>query len=719
MYKAQCGGCCDTYTEIGIGTVIFMGSISGKTCRGGRRCEGVFAVTWRIALLAVIMLCGACAKKAVKPFPQPEDIALFSTAERLFQAGSYDDALAAYQIYLTRYPEKPSADEALMKIGRIHSTKGNFREEQFAFQRLISDYPQSPRVPDARLAYLTSLYKAGAYAAVIDQSRPLLRSDALSNEFKAKIHTLTGDTYTAAGLISEAMLAYAHAFELAGPTERNHAWQRFSGTIESLTAADFEQLLKTPPEGAFGGFFLYQLGLGFAELGNEKESVRTLSHMIAHYPHHPLVGDAKGVLDVLAKKRIGRKVTIGCLLPLTGAYQDYGRRALKGVELAVSRLGEEKADSFQLIVKDTASDTERSASAVREMCDAGVSAVIGPMLTAQSAAEAAQRCGVPIITLSGKEGIPDLGDYVFRNFITPRMQMEALVPYAVHVLGLQRFAVLYPEEKYGTTLMNVFWDEVLEQGGTVTGVEAYRPKSMDFTEPIKKLIGSAHTMSAELKAVMDRKARDLSEEPDLPMDDGDAQTETATEQGDIASEALNLPDPGGSGLGRQAGDASGARFDFDAVFIPDAADKVGLIVPQMAFHDIENVVLLGTNLWHSDDLINAAKAYVQGAVLPDGFYLESDQPHVGAFVKTFEAAFGESPGFIEAIAYDTAMMLFGLIAQTETIASRQALRDAIGAIKNYPGVTGRTSFTDTGDVTKELYLLTIKNDRFQPVQPLN
>ena len=50
-------------------------------------------------------------------------------------------------------------------------------------------------------------------------------------------------------------------------------------------------------------------------------------------------------------------------------------------------------------------------------------------------------------------------------------------------------------------------------------------------------------------------------------------------------------------------------IDFEAIFIPDSPGKTGLIVPQLAYFDIKDVYLLGTNLWHSDALIKIADQY--------------------------------------------------------------------------------------------------------------
>lgn len=667
--------------EKSIRVVTAMGLMINHACREARCLNTVFAVAWRTFLFVALILCLACAKREVKPVARlAPDAALYATAEQLFESKSYGDALAAYQAYLVQFPDKPLADSALMKIGRIYAIMGNFREEHLAFERLFTEYPQSSFAPDAKVAYLTALYKEGEYALAIDQAQSFLSDASLAKNQKIRILALLGDTYAVAGEAAQAAIAYAKAYELAEVSGKPAIWQRFRNILMSLKPADTDQLMAEPPEGAFGGFFLYHLGLGFSEVNRDAESVGVLSAMITKFPKHAFAADARRLLGTLKEKTgLGGQVTIGCLLPLSGSYKAYGQRALKGIELAISQRDEINGGaSFQVMIKDTASDSGRAAAAVRDLCEAGVSAIIGPMLTALPAAKAAQACGVPIIALTGKDGVPDLGEYAFRNFLTPRMQTAALVSYVVQEMGLKRFAVLYPEEKYGTTLMGLFWDAVIGQGGIMVGAEAYRPETVDFEQAIKKLVGLHYQQPEDSNAVP-------AVQPDAP------EAETASARSSV---------------------------DFDALFIPDAPEKVGMIASQLVFHDVKNVVLLGTNLWHSDELIQAAGRYVQGAIVPDGFFADSNLPQVVSFVTAYKNVYGESPGFIEAVAYDTAMIISDLVAQPGNVISREAMRAAIGTVRNYPGVTGRTSFMENGDVEKDVFLLRIQDDRFQSIQPM-
>jgi len=136
-----------------------------------------------------------------------------------------------------------------------------------------------------------------------------------------------------------------------------------------------------------------------------------------------------------------------------------------------------------------------------------------------------------------------------------------------------------------------------------------------------------------------------------------------------------------------------------------------LIIPQLAFHDIEDVYLLGTKLWHSKKLVDMTKEYIQRAIIPEGFFHESTSVRVRDFVGKFEKTYSEKPGFIEAIAFDTSMILFQILSKPD-VRSRNAIKNELMRFKDFQGVTGLTSFNDTGDVKKDLSLLRIKGDKF-------
>lgn len=97
--------------------------------------------------------------------------------------------------------------------------------------------------------------------------------------------------------------------------------------------------------------------------------------------------------------------------------------------------------------------------------------------------------------------------------------------------------------------------------------------------------------------------------------------------------------------------------------------------------------------------------------MADGFFAESANKNVKDFVRIFEKTFRQKPGFIEAVAYDTAMIMFLMLDRPE-IRYRSILKDRLMELENFNGITGITSFGNNGDARKSLYLLQVKGRKF-------
>jgi ABC-type branched-subunit amino acid transport system substrate-binding protein len=249
---------------------------------------------------------------------------------------------------------------------------------------------------------------------------------------------------------------------------------------------------------------------------------------------------------------------------------------------------------------------------------------------------------------------------VFRNFLTPAQEIDSLLEVAMGQLGLERFGILYPDNAYGRFCMNLFWDKLDEMGGSVTAVEAYPPNVTDFADQIKKMVGLYNK----------RKTTGGEEAPPL--------------------------------------------IDFDAVFIPDTYQRVAMIAPQLAFHDVLGVRLIGTRLWHSPKLIEMAKNYIQGAVFSSGFAVESENPKVLGFVTDYKSNFGETPKILAANGYDTICLLKTIFAE-DNLRTRDNLREALLEAPVFEGVTGSFSFDAEGEALKTPLLLTISGNSAIPI----
>jgi branched-chain amino acid transport system substrate-binding protein len=307
--------------------------------------------------------------------------------------------------------------------------------------------------------------------------------------------------------------------------------------------------------------------------------------------------------------------TIGCIFPLTGRFGDAGVKALDAVLLSAEIFNQRFPSPWEIIVADSGDSAEKIKQAVAYFADqTKVMAIVAISGTADAtdAAREAQKRQVPLIMITSKEGVTEVGEYVFQHFLTPTQQIEALTKYARDTLNVGIFSVLYPQDDYGEEMVRQLRSEVQKTGGKVDKAIPYNKTQTDFTEQIKKLTGNKV---------------------------GTSETGYATTED--AQNSLSL--------------------DFEALFIPDSVLRVKMITSQLAFYDVKGLKLLGPSLWHSPDLMKKGVEYLEGASFVDSFLVNGFLPQTNDFVDIYYSAYGREPGNIEALSYDTMEMVLSIL----------------------------------------------------------
>ena len=352
---------------------------------------------------------------------------------------------------------------------------------------------------------------------------------------------------------------------------------------------------------------------------------------------------------------------IGCVLPLTGRYASAGNKALEAIILAAGIFDKYKKSPFKLVIEDSKSEPDAAKAAVSKLAREKVLCIIGPLGSAEALAAAgeAQRLKIPIITLTQKAKITNIGDNVFRNYMTYEMQIERLVTYAIHEMDLNGFAVLYPDDHYGREMERLFRDELLRQGVKTIKSKSYDRTQVDFGDVIKA-ITNARGISTGKKEI------EKSQSEQKPI------------------------------------------VDFDALFIPDTPARLSMIIPQLAYYNVKGVKLLGTSVWNSADLLKTAGGYIDGAVFTDGFCLNTFYPEANEFIDIFYMHYGREPDVLDALVYDAARMILKIVEESD-VETREHFKKSLLKLKNYRGVTGTTSFSGKRDAHKGLLILTVKD----------
>ncbi len=198
------------------------------------------------------------------------------------------------------------------------------------------------------------------------------------------------------------------------------------------------------------------------------------------------------VMSGCAKKQ--DEIKIGAVLCLTGSGAPYGEDALRGIQLAVEDIeGSEGMDDkpIRLIVEDDQTDPTISATATSKLINQDkVEVIIGPVTSSSmlAAAPTAERAKVVMISPGASNpNITEAGDYIFRNWISDKLEGRAMARYIYSDEGVGRVAIIYINNDYGTGLANVFKAYYESLGGEITAMEMYDQGDTDFRSQLVKV----------------------------------------------------------------------------------------------------------------------------------------------------------------------------------------------------------------------------------------
>ena len=621
-------------------------------------------------------------------YPQPflEIPHEFDLAEQDVQAGDYDRAIQRYELYLKDQPTGEGSRHALYAIAGIHYDRQLYDKALVLFERIVREYPTHSALPIVAHDVANTYYLLGDYERSKEAALNWLERYS-THSIRGKAFHLAGKNYKALGNYPKAFSLWIEAGEASeeSPDLKNEIAGHITELIKESSLEDLNEMLQYAAESPYVPHVTHQMASLYLEDNQLENAERMAMALVRSTPEQRWISRGRVILERVEQEVSVKKNAIGCLLPLSGPYAIYGQEVLNGIQLGMGLWNPlESGQGIELVIKDTRGETEDAILAVEELVrEERVIAIIGPLASKAmlGAARKAQEWGVPIVTLTQKEDITAEGEMVFRNYLTPSREIQSLVEKAVNGLGLKRFAIFYPDNRYGHNSMSLFWDRVEELGGTITSAESYDPDETDFAVEIKKMVG-LHYWRPRLIA-------------QTVMQDNQMRWENEIEEKHPSEEN---PAP---------------IVDFDAIFIPDTPQHVALIAPQFPFYNIFGVRLFGTRLWQSTELIDQARDYVKGAIFPVAFFAEGQSEGLEEFVELYRDNFESEPTDLAANGYDTIRLLKAVMNDGDGVHTRRGLQRRLILYDGFDGVTGKISFDEQGEVEKSPTLLTISNRRFR------
>lgn len=349
--------------------------------------------------------------------------------------------------------------------------------------------------------------------------------------------------------------------------------------------------------------------------------------------------DEFGCIEVAAEE----PVRIAYSFVISGPDASLGTDTQRGVEMAAEKKGNIKGHSIEVVGEDSLCSAEGGQTAATKLAaDPKITAVIGTNCSSAARAAVPVLCGANIPTISPSNTAPDLTDPArpadyncyLRTAHNDLVQGAAAAEFAYNELGVRKVATIHDGSLYADKLQQVMADTFRELGGEVTAQEA--------TEPTATEMGSMLTRIA-------------ATEPELiyyPI--------FIAAGGHITTQARTTP-------GLEDVYLMGA----DGMFSPDFWEAAGDAA---------------TGMYHSSPDFSAF-----GEAYP-------------SFLREHEEKYGEPPlAPFHAHAFDAANLVFAAIEKVaveqdgKLIIGRKALRDALFATSNFPGLTGNLTCNEYGD----------------------
>jgi ABC-type branched-subunit amino acid transport system substrate-binding protein/predicted negative regulator of RcsB-dependent stress response len=576
--------------------------------------------------------------------------AVFDRANQFIKKGQLTEGIQTLESFLVKYPKSPVFATVLIQLGEVLAQQGDLKKAEESFLAFLKKFPEEPRIHTTRYSLSQIYLRMGK----VQEALAIWDEVAGQEELKlplynraVEIYTEQEDYYKVLHVLTQKLKWVANSPEETLTTEAILAIIR-----NRLSEANLHKVVsyfssKYPADEA-----LIRLIYIYDEQESYYREEKEISRFVSLFPNHPYAEEAQNAAKAIQTKLKKNRYLIAAVLPLSGKLASFGESALQGIQLALKQFKEALPGApVGLVVRDDDPSPQAQKDLKDWLYDYKPLGIVGPLLSkdVSRVAPLAEKGGWALITPgASSSSLPFMGETVFRNATTPYSQCHQLTEYAVQTLNLERFAIFSPSDASGEKWKGCLSQEVTQMGGEVVITKTYASDAADFNEQIKEL-----TKRHEKK------------------------------------------------IGEKGG--------FDALFLPGEARGVGLIIPQLVFHNLKDVLILGTMGWNDPEFLRLVGPYADGAVFIDGFFLESPDPLIQGFVRRYKEQFQTNPDIFAAQAYDAVRLI--LESMKQGALTRTEVKATIANTKDFPGVSGYIYEIKNGEAIKKPFLIQVKKGR--------
>ncbi len=155
----------------------------------------------------------------------------------------------------------------------------------------------------------------------------------------------------------------------------------------------------------------------------------------------------------------------------------------------------------------------------------------------------------------------------------------------------------------------------------------------------------------------------------------------------------------------------------ECIYLPGYYREMALILRQAKEIGL-NIPFRSVVTFEEPELLKLAGDEAESVIYSSPFYNPySLEDYIAEFVGNFRKIYGRNPGIFAAHGYD-AVKIIAYAINEAGVFEIEVVKNALYGIKNFPGVSGLTSFDRNGDVIKPVAIKTVKNGQFVVLEVL-
>jgi len=261
------------------------------------------------------------------------DTAALEEADAQYQSGDLKDAVAGYKQVLAAFPDSEAQGQVLYRLGDALVRLGRTDEGRLYWERFLAAVPDSPYTEAVEDALLPIYRREGELDKALDIL--LARLGRAPAEKKAALLVQVAQVHLDLGEPEKAIRDLLRRQNYLPPEARHEGLNGLKAMIDTrISEADLKALAERFKDPVPGAWIVERLVRIYAQRGEAYPTEQWGDRYLAAYPGQPFADEVRRIQKGQKKAMLEDRHRVGVLLHLSGDLAPYGRRVLRGVEVA-------------------------------------------------------------------------------------------------------------------------------------------------------------------------------------------------------------------------------------------------------------------------------------------------------------------------------------------------------------------------------------------------